>query len=180
MGSGFEVISVGKKKLVRSVPTELNKDHNEILELAQVTSFLFCFLPSDFVLWYFLIINLFGLCHRNEITYLWIAENDVLKLHCFHVFLGSRLCDCWRSRKTAFLDLRSCYWCSWYFTRCMFLLSLAYLFLCFLITSCLMYGSITWAEVTVCLCRRVLQWLMMAIEMVNADIGSLVYLPTQL
>ncbi|ONK81937.1 uncharacterized protein A4U43_C01F34450 [Asparagus officinalis] len=35
LGSGFEVISVGKKKLVRSVPTELNKDHNEILELAQ-------------------------------------------------------------------------------------------------------------------------------------------------
>ncbi|XP_031376493.1 vacuolar protein sorting-associated protein 22 homolog 1 [Punica granatum] len=35
LGSGFEVISVGKKKLVRSVPTELNKDHNEIIELAQ-------------------------------------------------------------------------------------------------------------------------------------------------
>ncbi|KAL2523686.1 Vacuolar protein sorting-associated protein [Abeliophyllum distichum] len=35
LGNGFEVISVGKKKLVRSVPTELNKDHNEILELAQ-------------------------------------------------------------------------------------------------------------------------------------------------
>ncbi|KAK8961791.1 hypothetical protein KSP40_PGU021976 [Platanthera guangdongensis] len=36
LGSGFEVISIGKKKLVRSVPTELNRDHNEILELAQV------------------------------------------------------------------------------------------------------------------------------------------------
>lgn len=36
LGSGFEVITVGKKKLVRSVPTELNKDHNAILELAQV------------------------------------------------------------------------------------------------------------------------------------------------
>ncbi|KAI8000762.1 hypothetical protein LOK49_LG09G00859 [Camellia lanceoleosa] len=36
LGSGYEVISVGKRKLVRSVPTELNKDHNEILELAQV------------------------------------------------------------------------------------------------------------------------------------------------
>lgn len=35
LGNGFEVISLGKKKLVRSVPTELNKDHNEILELAQ-------------------------------------------------------------------------------------------------------------------------------------------------
>ncbi|KAL8166956.1 hypothetical protein V2J09_008455 [Rumex salicifolius] len=39
LGSGFEVISVGKKKLVRSVPTELNKDHNEILELAQVQGY---------------------------------------------------------------------------------------------------------------------------------------------
>jgi len=41
LGSGFEVISVGKKKLIRSVPTELNKDHNEILELAQVWPVLF-------------------------------------------------------------------------------------------------------------------------------------------
>ncbi|CAN0913802.1 Vacuolar protein sorting-associated protein 22 homolog 1 [Linum grandiflorum] len=40
LGSGFEVISVGKKnKLVRSVPTELNKDHNAILELAQAEGF---------------------------------------------------------------------------------------------------------------------------------------------
>ncbi|XP_062118176.1 vacuolar protein sorting-associated protein 22 homolog 1 [Humulus lupulus] len=39
LGSGFEVISVGRKKLVRSVPTELNKDHNEILELAQAQGF---------------------------------------------------------------------------------------------------------------------------------------------
>lgn len=38
------MISVGKKKLVRSVPTELNKDHNQIFELAQVTSILYqCF-----------------------------------------------------------------------------------------------------------------------------------------
>lgn len=36
LGGGFEVFSVGKSKLVRSVPTELNKDHNNILELAQV------------------------------------------------------------------------------------------------------------------------------------------------
>ncbi|CAN6460193.1 unnamed protein product [Victoria cruziana] len=35
LGSGFEVLSVGKKRLVRSVPTELNKDHNELLEIAQ-------------------------------------------------------------------------------------------------------------------------------------------------
>lgn len=39
LGSGFEVISIGKKKLIRSVPTELNKDHNEILELAQARGY---------------------------------------------------------------------------------------------------------------------------------------------
>ncbi|KAG6385558.1 hypothetical protein SASPL_154394 [Salvia splendens] len=39
LGNGFEVISLAKKKLVRSVPTELNKDHNEILELAQGQGF---------------------------------------------------------------------------------------------------------------------------------------------
>lgn len=44
LGNGFEVISVGKKKLVRSVPTELNKDHNEILDLAQVCPIFFLLL----------------------------------------------------------------------------------------------------------------------------------------
>lgn len=39
LGSGFEVFSVGKRKLVRSVPTELNKDHNQILELAQIRGY---------------------------------------------------------------------------------------------------------------------------------------------
>ena len=36
LSSGFEIFSVGKKKVVYYVPTELNKDHNEILEMAQV------------------------------------------------------------------------------------------------------------------------------------------------
>lgn len=35
LGGGFEVFSVGRRKLVRSVPMELNRDHNMILELAQ-------------------------------------------------------------------------------------------------------------------------------------------------
>ncbi|XP_078173155.1 EAP30/Vps36 family protein [Carex rostrata] len=39
LGSGFEVIAIGRKKLVRSVPTELNRDHNEILELAQAQGY---------------------------------------------------------------------------------------------------------------------------------------------
>ncbi|VAI37507.1 unnamed protein product [Triticum turgidum subsp. durum] len=39
LGSRFEVISAGKKKLVRSVPTELNKDYKGILELAQAKGY---------------------------------------------------------------------------------------------------------------------------------------------
>ncbi|KAE8734900.1 Vacuolar protein sorting-associated protein 22-like protein 1 [Hibiscus syriacus] len=39
LGSGFEVIYARKKKLVRSVPTELNKDHNAILEMAQAQGY---------------------------------------------------------------------------------------------------------------------------------------------
>ncbi|GJM99322.1 hypothetical protein PR202_ga16412 [Eleusine coracana subsp. coracana] len=39
LGSGFEVISVGRRKLVRSVPTELNKDHSGILGLAQTEGY---------------------------------------------------------------------------------------------------------------------------------------------
>ena len=36
LGTGFELVTVGQRKLVQSVPRELNKDHNEILALAQV------------------------------------------------------------------------------------------------------------------------------------------------
>ncbi|KAJ0818768.1 putative Snf8/Vps36 family protein [Helianthus annuus] len=35
LGSGFEVIIVGKRKLVHSVPTELKTDLNEVLELSK-------------------------------------------------------------------------------------------------------------------------------------------------
>eukprot|EP00252_Welwitschia_mirabilis_P007804 TRINITY_DN1951_c0_g1_i2.p1 TRINITY_DN1951_c0_g1~~TRINITY_DN1951_c0_g1_i2.p1 ORF type:complete len:220 (-),score=45.92 TRINITY_DN1951_c0_g1_i2:299-958(-) len=39
LGNGFEVVSVGKKRFVRSVPVELNIDHNKILELAQASGY---------------------------------------------------------------------------------------------------------------------------------------------
>uniref|UniRef100_A0A061R637 Vacuolar protein sorting-associated protein n=1 Tax=Tetraselmis sp. GSL018 TaxID=582737 RepID=A0A061R637_9CHLO len=35
LGSGFAVVQVGSQKMVRSVPGELSRDHNAILELAQ-------------------------------------------------------------------------------------------------------------------------------------------------
>lgn len=37
LGSGFEVVTLGKRKLVQSVPRELNTDHTAILEMAQVS-----------------------------------------------------------------------------------------------------------------------------------------------
>ena len=57
LGSGFEVITVGKRKLVRSVPTELKKDHNEILKLSQVSFITSESIPSTPAF----------LCHQKEV-----------------------------------------------------------------------------------------------------------------
>jgi ESCRT-II complex subunit VPS22 len=35
LGGGFGVVNIGNKKLVSSVPRELNRDHNALFELAQ-------------------------------------------------------------------------------------------------------------------------------------------------
>ena len=35
LGSGFGIVNIGSKKLVSSVPRELNRDHNALFELAQ-------------------------------------------------------------------------------------------------------------------------------------------------
>jgi hypothetical protein len=75
MGSGFEVISVGKRKLVRSVPTELNKDHNEILELAQVTSIFYFLLPSNL-----------EVCLMNMITFSILVSWELIRNGC--IFSG--------------------------------------------------------------------------------------------
>lgn len=39
MGSGFQILPVGNKRLVQSVPGELSMDHAAALQLAQVWSF---------------------------------------------------------------------------------------------------------------------------------------------
>lgn len=36
LGNGFEILPIGDRKMVRSVPRELNKDQTDILVLAQV------------------------------------------------------------------------------------------------------------------------------------------------
>jgi len=38
MGSGFQILPVGNKQLVQSVPGELSMDHTAALQLAQVWS----------------------------------------------------------------------------------------------------------------------------------------------
>ena len=38
LGSGFQVLQIGDKKMVSSVPRELNRDQSVILGLVQVTS----------------------------------------------------------------------------------------------------------------------------------------------
>jgi len=39
LGSGYNLLSVGSKKMIQSVPCELNIDHTTVLVLAQATSF---------------------------------------------------------------------------------------------------------------------------------------------
>lgn len=36
LGSGFQIIQIGNRKLVQSVPMELNIDHTQVLELGNV------------------------------------------------------------------------------------------------------------------------------------------------
>ena len=36
LGSGFQVLPLQGRKLVQSVPSELNKDHTEVIQLAEV------------------------------------------------------------------------------------------------------------------------------------------------
>ncbi|CAB4034741.1 Hypothetical predicted protein [Paramuricea clavata] len=40
LGSGFQIIPVGEKRIVQSVPGELNMDHTTVLQLAQATSYI--------------------------------------------------------------------------------------------------------------------------------------------
>jgi ESCRT-II complex subunit VPS22 len=39
LGSGFEVLQLGDRRMVRSVPVELREEHNRIMELAQGTGY---------------------------------------------------------------------------------------------------------------------------------------------
>ncbi|KAF3916044.1 hypothetical protein ABW21_db0202757 [Orbilia brochopaga] len=39
LGSGFELVAIGKTQMIRSVPKELNKDQSKVLEVIQVLGF---------------------------------------------------------------------------------------------------------------------------------------------
>ena len=49
MGSGFQILPVGNKRLVQSVPGELSMDHAAALQLAQVIAVFTCYLLIQFV-----------------------------------------------------------------------------------------------------------------------------------
>ncbi|KAF3941295.1 hypothetical protein ABW19_dt0201459 [Dactylella cylindrospora] len=51
LGSGFEVISIGKVQMIRSVPRELNKDQSKVLEVIQILGFVTIQLLVDNLHW---------------------------------------------------------------------------------------------------------------------------------
>ena len=50
MGSGFQILPVGNKRLVQSVPGELSMDHAAALQLAQVIAAFTCYVLIQFVI----------------------------------------------------------------------------------------------------------------------------------
>lgn len=51
MGSGFQILPVGNKRLVQSVPGELSMDHAAALQLAQVIAVFTCYMLIQFVIY---------------------------------------------------------------------------------------------------------------------------------
>ncbi|KAL8871070.1 MAG: hypothetical protein Q9174_003022 [Haloplaca sp. 1 TL-2023] len=51
LGSGFSVIDVGSKQMIRSIPKELNTDQSTVLEATQVLGFITCTMLEDNLGW---------------------------------------------------------------------------------------------------------------------------------
>ena len=51
LGSGFSVITVGSKQMIRSVPKELNTDQSKVLEAIQVMGYVTCSMLEDNLGW---------------------------------------------------------------------------------------------------------------------------------
>lgn len=51
LGSGFSIISVGRKQMIRSIPKELNTDQSRILEAIQALGYVTCSMLVDNLGW---------------------------------------------------------------------------------------------------------------------------------
>lgn len=51
LGSGFSIVDVGRKQMIRSVPKELNTDQSKVLEAIQVLGYVTCSMLEDNLGW---------------------------------------------------------------------------------------------------------------------------------
>jgi len=51
LGSGFSIVNVGSKQMIRSIPKELNKDQSAVLEAIQVLGYVTCSMLEDNLGW---------------------------------------------------------------------------------------------------------------------------------
>lgn len=51
LGSGFSIMTVGKKQMIRSIPKELNTDQSTVLEAIQVLGYVTCSMLEDNLGW---------------------------------------------------------------------------------------------------------------------------------
>ncbi|KAL8832168.1 MAG: hypothetical protein Q9170_004985, partial [Blastenia crenularia] len=51
LGSGFSVIMVGSRQMIRSIPKELNTDQTTVLEAIQVLGYVTCSMLEDNLGW---------------------------------------------------------------------------------------------------------------------------------
>ena len=51
LGSGFSIVTVGRKQMIRSIPKELNTDQSTVLEAIQVLGHITCSMLEDNLGW---------------------------------------------------------------------------------------------------------------------------------
>lgn len=51
LGSGFSIVTVGSKQMIRSIPKALNTDQSTVLEAIQVLGYVTCSMLEDNLSW---------------------------------------------------------------------------------------------------------------------------------
>ncbi|KAG8530023.1 uncharacterized protein KY384_005505 [Bacidia gigantensis] len=51
LGSGFSIVTVGSKRMIRSIPKELNSDQSTVLEVMQILGYVTCSMLEDNLRW---------------------------------------------------------------------------------------------------------------------------------